>query len=136
MDAPGKHFFSKKIIHFEMIAFVLVIALIWLDEVFDIPYLVLGSVKTPVNWRESLFESVCIALLGAVIVYFSKKIFQRMKYLEGFLPVCAACKKIRDEDGNWQQIESYIRARSAAEFSHGICPECAAKLYPDLDLGN
>lgn len=53
----------------------------------------------------------------------------RVKLLSGFLPICASCKKIRNDQGYWQQIESYIRDHSEAEFSHGICPECAVKLY-------
>ncbi|MDD4735721.1 MAG: hypothetical protein PHP44_06415 [Kiritimatiellae bacterium] len=57
-----------------------------------------------------------------------------MKHLEGILPVCASCKRIRDAEGNWHLIEVYVRARSDAEFTHGICPECAAKLYPDYQL--
>ncbi len=52
--------------------------------------------------------------------------------LEGLLPICAYCKKIRDEGDNWQTIESYIEERSAAEFSHGICPECKEKHFPGL----
>jgi hypothetical protein len=51
--------------------------------------------------------------------------------LQGLLPICASCKKIRDEQGQWNQIETYIRSRSEADFSHGICPECARRLYPD-----
>jgi PAS domain-containing protein len=54
-----------------------------------------------------------------------------IKTLKGFLPICASCKKIRDDKGYWNQIESYIRDHSEAEFSHGICPECAKKYYPD-----
>ena len=54
----------------------------------------------------------------------------KVKQLSGFLPICASCKKIRDDQGYWNQIESYIRDHSEAEFSHGICPECAKKLYP------
>jgi hypothetical protein len=57
-----------------------------------------------------------------------------VKTLSGLLPICAACKKIRDDKGYWNQIELYIRERSEAEFSHGICPECAKKLYPDFDI--
>ena len=57
-----------------------------------------------------------------------------IKTLQGFLPICASCKKIRDDEGYWQQIEQYIQDRSDAKFSHSICPECAKKLYPDLDL--
>jgi hypothetical protein len=48
-----------------------------------------------------------------------------VKRLEGILPTCAYCKRIRDDDGDWHQFELYIRERSQAEFSHGICPECA-----------
>jgi hypothetical protein len=48
------------------------------------------------------------------------------------LPICASCKKIRDDKGYWKQIESYIRDHSEAEFSHGICPECAEKFYPEI----
>jgi hypothetical protein len=53
------------------------------------------------------------------------------KRLTGYLPICAACKMIRDENGGWQQLESYVRQYSEAEFTHGICPECACRLYPD-----
>ena len=56
----------------------------------------------------------------------------KIKILSGFLPICASCKKIRDDEGCWNQIESYIRDHSEAEFSHGICPDCAEKLYPEL----
>ena len=55
-----------------------------------------------------------------------------VKTLSGLLPICASCKKIRDDKGYWNQIESYIRNHSEAEFSHSICPECVTKLYPEL----
>ncbi len=57
-----------------------------------------------------------------------------IKTLRGFLPICASCKKIRDDEGYWQQIEQYIQDRSDARFSHSICPECTKKLYPDLKI--
>ena len=55
-----------------------------------------------------------------------------VKKLSGLLPICASCKKIRDDRGYWLQVEEYIRDHSEAQFSHGICPECAKKLYPDF----
>jgi PAS domain S-box-containing protein len=58
-----------------------------------------------------------------------------VKTLSGLLPICASCKKIRDEIGQWVEVEVYVRNHSEADFSHGICPECAAKLYPDLLSG-
>jgi hypothetical protein len=54
------------------------------------------------------------------------------KGVSGMLPICASCKKIRDDKGYWNQIEAYIRDRSEADFSHGICPECAKKLYSEI----
>jgi two-component system cell cycle sensor histidine kinase/response regulator CckA len=56
----------------------------------------------------------------------------RINKLNGLLPICAHCKKIRDDKGYWNQIESYIREHSEAEFSHGICPDCAQELYPEF----
>ncbi|GFE62658.1 PAS domain S-box protein [Geobacter sp. AOG2] len=53
----------------------------------------------------------------------------RITRLEGLLPICANCKNIRDDEGYWHNVESYISAHSGADFSHGICPVCAEKLY-------
>lgn len=60
----------------------------------------------------------------------------KVKLLSGFIPICASCKKIRDDKGYWTQIEAYIKEHSMAEFSHGICPECAKKLYPEFHNEN
>jgi signal transduction histidine kinase len=61
-----------------------------------------------------------------------EKALSEVKLLSGFLPICASCKKIRDDKGYWNQIESYIQQHSEAEFSHSICPGCAKKLYPEF----
>lgn len=58
----------------------------------------------------------------------------KVKMLSGLLPICASCKKIRDDKGYWQQVEVYIQDHSEAEFTHGFCPDCLAKLYPDYFL--
>lgn len=54
------------------------------------------------------------------------------KMLKGFLPICAECKKIRDDDNNWDQIDAYIQKHTGTKFTYSICPECRNKLYPDL----
>jgi hypothetical protein len=51
--------------------------------------------------------------------------------LAGLLPICASCKKIQNEDGNWQQIELYLREHAPVEFSHGMCPECTVLWFPE-----
>ncbi|MGM0655958.1 MAG: PAS domain-containing protein [Thermodesulfobacteriota bacterium] len=57
-----------------------------------------------------------------------------IKILRGILPICSICKKIRNDKGYWTQLEEYINDHSEADFSHGICPECAKKYYPDMNL--
>jgi len=59
-----------------------------------------------------------------------QKALSEVRLLSGMLPICASCKKIRDDKGYWNQIESYIQQHSNAEFSHSICPDCMKKLYP------
>ena len=59
-----------------------------------------------------------------------------IKTLRGILPICASCKKIRDAEGNWTILETYIRQYSEADFTHGICPDCVGQLYSDLNVPN
>lgn len=133
MAAFEKHAAARRVICYEAAAFAAIIALIWLDEIIDVPALLLGAEKTPVNWRESLFESVVILILASAIIHGTRSIFRRLKYLEGLLPICAACKRIMDEKNAWQPLESYIHAQTAARLTHGICPDCAEKLYPECN---
>lgn len=60
-----------------------------------------------------------------------KEALSQVKTLRGFLPICASCKKIRDDQGYWKRIEEYIEQHSEAEFSHGMCPECFKERYPE-----
>jgi PAS domain S-box-containing protein len=61
-----------------------------------------------------------------------EKALDEVKTLSGMLPICASCKKIRDDQGYWNQIEAYIAKRTDAKFTHGICPDCKRELYPEL----
>ncbi|PKN77035.1 MAG: hypothetical protein CVU52_02175, partial [Deltaproteobacteria bacterium HGW-Deltaproteobacteria-10] len=61
-----------------------------------------------------------------------QKALSEIKALSGMIPICASCKKIRDDKGYWNQIESYIKDHSEAQFSHSICPDCVKKLYPEV----
>jgi len=70
-----------------------------------------------------LLEEKNLALIDAM---------ENVKILQGLLPVCASCKKIRDVSGDWDSMESYISEHSEAEFTHGICPDCEEKLYPEI----
>ena len=61
-----------------------------------------------------------------------EKALTEVAELKGIIPICASCKKIRDDKGYWHQVESYISSHSKADFSHGICPDCMKRLYPEF----
>jgi hypothetical protein len=61
-----------------------------------------------------------------------QRAIDNVKTLSGFLPICASCKKIRDDQGYWNQIESYLHEHTDIDFTHSICPDCAKKLYPQF----
>ena len=66
------------------------------------------------------------------LIHVLQEALSKLKTLWGLLPICSSCKKIRDQNGSWNQIEDYIREHSPANFSHSICPECAKRLYPEF----
>lgn len=72
------------------------------------------------------------ALLINRVASQTRELKKEVQTLEGLLPICSFCKKIRDEDGRWEQIEAYISERSPADFSHGICPDCMHQHYGDV----
>jgi hypothetical protein len=64
-----------------------------------------------------------------------RQALNEVRILSGMLHICAACKKIHDDDGSWQQCEVYIRNHSEADFSHGLCPTCAADVFAEAGVG-
>ncbi len=108
------------------------------------------GIVTPVT--PVIFKTYNFFLIGAVVIFmYIAYLVERMartnhirslrisashseiRQLSGLLPICATCKKIRDDQGYYQQIESYITERSEAKFTHGICPDCAKQFYADLE---
>jgi hypothetical protein len=75
-----------------------------------------------------------ISLLLLLGMAYISQLITSLQTLSGLLPLCASCKKIRDDGGYWTQIELYVRDHSQVEFSHGICPDCAQQLYPKVNL--
>ncbi len=94
--------------------------------------------RTVSRWSWSL--AGLFSLLTSILTWMLRQAWKReqdrarqeVQELRGLLPICASCKKVRDDEGYWNQIESYVQAHSAATFTHGICPDCVVKMYPDL----
>jgi len=86
------------------------------------------------DYHLHIFERKKIEIEREKLIRELQSALSEVKALRGFLPICASCKKIRDDKGYWNQIEAYICAHSDAQFSHGLCSDCARKLYSDLDI--
>ena len=115
----------------EIIGFLCVILISWLDELLDLPHIFFGASASPINYFESIFESILILAFAIIIIFLTHIILQRLNFFEGLLPVCSFCKKIRSEN-QWIPVEQYISSHSEADFSHSLCPECVKANYGDI----
>jgi hypothetical protein len=107
------------------------------NEILDIPHYVFNDEPTSYSQRfgEIIIELFIFFIVTTIQILLFKKLYKRIRVLEGFIPICANCKKIRNTEDQWEQMEKYISQHSMARFSHGICPDCARQLYPDLYNG-
>lgn len=80
---------------------------------------------------ELLSRAIRYSIEREKLVVKLRNALEQINTLKGFIPICASCKNVRDDKGYWHQVEEYVRAHSDAEFSHGICPDCAKKYYAD-----
>lgn len=109
------------------------------DELFGIEAVKNGAQDYLIKGRisgEILTRSICYAIERKKLeneekrlVHELREAIEKIRTLKGLIPICASCKKIRDDQGYWNQVEVYISEHSEAEFSHGICPDCAEKFY-------
>jgi len=90
-------------------------------------YLVKGQIG-----GDLLIRAIRYALERERLILELREVLAHVKTLSGLLPICAGCKKIRDDKGYWSQVESYIARHSEATFTHSLCPDCMQKLYPDI----
>ncbi len=89
--------------------------------------------KTNKDLKQEITERRKIQIEREKLIQELTSALDNVKTLKGMLPICARCKKVKDDQGYWQQVEEYVRDNSEAEFSHGLCPECMKELYPDYD---
>jgi len=101
----------------------------------------LGPARDETEKAADVIEIALFALVGVGITWLAQQLraaklqaedaLEQVRKLTGLLPICAWCKKIRDEGGSWQQLEQYISLHSEARFTHGLCPECASRMEAD-----
>jgi len=89
--------------------------------------------RTPAHraWVQLIVAQAATAIERQQLIAQLRSALAQVRTLSGLLPICASCKKIRDDSGYWHQVEEYIQSHSQAAFSHSLCPECAHELYPE-----
>ena len=93
--------------------------------------------KLILNFRDIIQSHLELIYMNNILGDEKKQLsdyISEIRTLRGFIPICSHCKKIRDDDGFWQAIEAYMSQYIDAKFSHGICPDCVKKFYPDINI--
>jgi hypothetical protein len=114
----------SRVLWCQAIGFAIIIALSWADEFADLPRYFFGGPQTP-NWSECVLETVIVLMVAIPVMLLTHRVVARLHYLEGFLRVCAWCKKIQ-HDGQWVPVEEFLRLRLDSKSTHGICSACMA----------
>lgn len=126
-----KNMITRRVLAYELVAFLTLVLFLWINELLDVPHHLFGVEPTPVNWVESLLESGFVIVLCAFVMTTSYRFFKQIKYLEGFLRICSHCKRIQIDD-KWIPLDHFVSDNSAAMLSHGYCSECVEKHYGEL----
>jgi hypothetical protein len=111
----------------EAVGFLLIVAIIWMDELFDLPHMMFGAPHTPVRVGEGLLESLLTIAVGAAIVVISYRAFRRIEYLESLIVMCALCRRVRSGE-EWLSVERFLERQHQSHTSHGICDDCAKSI--------
>jgi hypothetical protein len=131
---------TKRVVPMAFLSLLFVVGMIASWEFFFEDRLFGGRLEMHVNetnaqrWESMASVTAICCFVGVISTIVFMKTARENKTLRGLLPICAHCKHVRDDDGYWHQVEVYVRDRTEAEFSHGICPKCMKELYPDVDV--
>ena len=121
----------NRILWNETLGFSIMIALSWLTEIFRIPHYLFGDPFVP-NWNRAMLRTLIILLIWGWVRWITKKLLQRLHYLEEFLRTCSWCRKVCHQE-EWVTVDEYFNSEFATSTSHGMCPECSQKWEHDFN---
>jgi len=121
---------ASRILWCEGIGFLAIIALSWIDEMSALPRLI-GAHQYISNWRESVLETLIVLAVAIPVMILTARLVSRLFYLEGFLSVCAWCRKL-DHDGDWIPLEEFFERKFETETSHGMCLPCLEEVKIEI----
>jgi hypothetical protein len=124
---------SRRFVYYQFLILGVFISLTFLNEALDISHYLFGDAPTQLSQRvgEVAIEIAVAVLVVAAEVRFINQLRRDIRVLEGFIPICANCKKVRTLRV-WKALERYIEEHSFAQFTHAICPDCVRQLYPEM----
>ena len=115
------------VLAYEGLGFGIIIALCWIREFTGLPRLLLGGEPRVSDWREPTVETLLIVLVWAIVALLTRRLVRHLLYLEGFLRVCAWCRKIGYQD-KWIPLEEYFQRGFHVGTTHAVCPDCRQKV--------
>jgi hypothetical protein len=116
---------ASMIVAYEVVGFIAIIALSWTNELLGLPSLIFGSDHLG-GWHESLLETAIILVVAIPMVALTRRLVDRLYYLEEFLRLCAWCRKLH-MNNEWIPVEEFFQRKFDTRTSHGICPACKAE---------
>ena len=126
---------TRRLLLYEAMGFMILIAVSWVNELCDLPTLLFSGAPGH-NWHEAALETVVILAAAMPTILLSRRLAKRLFYLEGFLRMCAWCRKIGVQD-DWISADAYLSRQLTTCTTHSICPECTAKLSREtVELAN
>ena len=121
---------GSRVLWYESIGFGLILLLSWLNKAVDLPYLIAGGNGGLSKWRDGVIETILILLIWAFVLSLTRRLTDRLHYLEGMLRICAWCRKVGHDD-KWMRLEDYFAEGFHISTTHGVCPECLKKIEED-----
>ena len=114
---------AEKVLWVEILGLFVIAAMPWLNEILDVPHFLFGTEATPINWSESLLESVLVMVLGVGIVTGTGRVLSHIRHLEGFLRMCGRCKRVH-VGRRWVPIEDFLAREAPVTIADALCEHC------------
>jgi hypothetical protein len=121
---------GSQVLWYECFGFGLILLLSWVNKAVDLPHLIVGGEAHVSRWRDSFMETMLILLIWAFVLSLTKRLVDRLHYLEGLLRVCAWCRKVGHGE-RWMRLEDYFAEGFQIGTTHGVCPDCMKKMEED-----
>jgi hypothetical protein len=131
---PKQPIYWQQALLWQSLGFLIIIVLTWCNKIFDLTHYVFGIRQQDEDIRQTAIATAAILLLWVLSGYKIYRVVSRLSYLESFLHVCAWCRKI-EHDAQWLSLEQHFATQTGGKASHGICPECSAKMRGQVAKG-